>query len=356
MIAFHGGGVIVQPHLNGLLQQAYIGDGALAIAGVDNGILLGAGFNQGFIGVLLIFQAAHQSAAGAGDLRGVQGKTLGLCHLDGHRLEIVQKLLAAEGTTADAQTAHHFCLVSNANLPQLDPGAEHTGEILHQIAKIHPAVGGKVKQNLAAVEAVFCGNQLHVQLVVENFILADLKGMGLFVLVFLPGAAVVVRCNADDGTQGLHHLGSRNRVIALGTETVFRTTGRVDDDLVSGGNVQLAGVEKVDLSALFELHTHHGHVLRLRNGIEGGDGGIIIQGNITEGHHRGLDFLCGGIRMIVHLVTPFCSNRIIKTAWSRVNSPRNDPRCRLPVKAKRHGSEPRLHDRAFAGSIWRPDR
>ena len=73
VIAFHGGGVIVQPNLDGLLEQAHIGDSALAIAGVDNGILLGAGFNQGFIGVLLIFQAAHQSAAGAGDLRGVQG-------------------------------------------------------------------------------------------------------------------------------------------------------------------------------------------------------------------------------------------------------------------------------------------
>ena len=60
---------------------------------------------QLLVGLLLMLQAAHQSAAYAGNLRRVQGQVLLLGHLDGHRHEIRQVGMAAQGSAADADTA-----------------------------------------------------------------------------------------------------------------------------------------------------------------------------------------------------------------------------------------------------------
>ena len=63
---------------------------------------------QIFIGVLLMLQAAHQTSAHTGDLRGVQGQTLLLRHLDGYRYKVRQIGMTAELSAADPDTAAHF--------------------------------------------------------------------------------------------------------------------------------------------------------------------------------------------------------------------------------------------------------
>ena len=61
-----------------------------------------------------------------------------LGHFDGNRLEIVQELGTAEGPAADAQTAYHLRLVPDADLPELNPGAENPRQIFHQLPEVHP--------------------------------------------------------------------------------------------------------------------------------------------------------------------------------------------------------------------------
>ena len=94
--------MLFHPHLHTLPQQIHFHYCAPAIGGIHKGFRLGAGAQQIFVSFLLIFEAAHKAAAGAGDLGGIQAQILGLCHFDGYRLEIVQEGGAAEGTTADA--------------------------------------------------------------------------------------------------------------------------------------------------------------------------------------------------------------------------------------------------------------
>ena len=156
---------VVQPDVHRLLQHVDVADVAGAVRRQHKGVVLGHALDGVLIGVLLVFQAAHQPSAGAGDLGGVQAQALGLGHLDGHRQELVHELGAAEGSSADAQSADHLGLVPHADLPQLDAGAEHAGQILHQLTEVHPPVGGKEEQDLAAVKAALHPHQLHLQLV-----------------------------------------------------------------------------------------------------------------------------------------------------------------------------------------------
>ena len=57
-------------------------------------------------------------------------------------------------------------------------------QILYQLAKINSSVRCKVKKNFIVVESVFYINQLHVQLVFIDFLLADFQCFLLFFLVF----------------------------------------------------------------------------------------------------------------------------------------------------------------------------
>ena len=306
MIAFYTGGITVQANLYSLLQQTNIGDSTLSVTGIDNGILLGTGFDQGFIGILLIFQAAHKPPAGAGNFGGVQRKTLSLCHFDGNRLKVIQKLLAAEGTATDAKSTHHFCLVSYTNLAQLNAGTEHTSKVFDEVTEIYPAICCEIKENLTAVKVVFGRNQLHIQLMIRYFCLTNLKGMCFVIFILLTSFTVILRCDPDDRTKGLNDLVSGNRMIAFRTEPIFCTFGCIDNDLVARGNFQLAGIKIIHLPTFLELNAHNGNVLGLRNGVKPYHGGLIVQRNIAECHHRSLYLVCGGIRKVVHLVTPFC--------------------------------------------------
>ena len=80
-----------------------------------------------------------------------------------------QKFLAAERSSAHAESAHHLRLVSDADLPQLDARAEGRGEILDELPEVDAAFGRKEEEDLAAVERNLGGDELHVQLVVPRF-------------------------------------------------------------------------------------------------------------------------------------------------------------------------------------------
>ena len=117
----------VEAHEHLLAQNVDRAHVAKAVGRCDKRILLRAAARRVLVGVLLVFEAAHEPTACAGDLRRVQAQILRLGHLDRNGDEVVQKLRAAERPTADAEAAEHLRLVAHADLPQLDAGTEHTG-------------------------------------------------------------------------------------------------------------------------------------------------------------------------------------------------------------------------------------
>ena len=174
----------VQADLHGLPQQVHALHIAGAVRRLNKGFCLGHPLGCVLIDVLLVFQAAHQPPAGAGDLGGIEGEVLGLCHLNGYRLELVQELGTAEGPAADAQAAQHLGLVPHTDLPQLDAGMDGAGQVLHQGPEVHPAFRREEEEHLVSLKAVLRLHQLHLQAVGGDLLLTDLEGLCLLLPVF----------------------------------------------------------------------------------------------------------------------------------------------------------------------------
>ncbi len=165
-------------------------------------------------------------------------------HFNGNRLEIVQEGGAAEGPAADAQTAYHLRLVPDADLPELNPGAENPPpDFFTSSRKSTRPSAVKKKENFAAVKGILRRDQLHVQLVLLNFLLADVKGPLLLHLVVGQDPVVCFRSQADDPAQGRDNVPEGNLVIATGTGAVLWSPGGFDDDVVTGGNGEIAGAK-----------------------------------------------------------------------------------------------------------------
>ena len=174
---------------------------------------------------------------------------MGLGHFDGHGLELVEKLSAAEGLAADTKAAQHPGLVPHADLPQLNAGAENARQILHQGAEVHPAVGGKEKENFGSVEAVLHLDQLHVQAVALHQLLADLQRLLLPAPVFPDLLFILIGGQADHRAQGLHHGAVLHHGIAAHAGAVFQALARLHDDAAPLGHGEARRVEIVLLSA-----------------------------------------------------------------------------------------------------------
>lgn len=172
-------GRAVEPDFDNAFEHRRIRHRALSFGRIDGRADARGDALQFLIRVLLVFQAAHQPAAGPRDFGGIHRKPLFFRHFDRDRLEIVQKGGAAERFAADAETAEHFCLVAYADLAQFDAGAERRGEVLDKFAEIDPAVGGEKEDDLAAVEIVVDLDQLHLEFVVQDFLFADFEGVVL---------------------------------------------------------------------------------------------------------------------------------------------------------------------------------
>ena len=147
---------------------------------------LGKGAVQFLVGVRLILETAHQTAADARDLAGIEREILLFCHLDRDRDEVAHPCVAAKRSAADAVAAQDLGLVADADLAQLDPCAENAGEVLDQVGEIHPSVRGKVEQHLTVVESVLGVDQLHIEAMSQDLLLADA------VSLFLSGAVVAL--------------------------------------------------------------------------------------------------------------------------------------------------------------------
>ena len=160
-------------------------------------------------------------------------------------MEIAQKAIAAVGSSADAQTAQHLGLVPDADLAQLDAGVENAGQIPHQRPEIDPTFGGEEEQDLAAVEVVLHLDQLHVQPMLLDFLLADLVGSGLLLLVLLHGGEIGVGGHAQHRAQGGHQLHLVNEPVALDALAELHAPARLDNDPVAHGDGHAIWVEIV---------------------------------------------------------------------------------------------------------------
>ena len=96
-----------------------------------------------------------------------------LGHFDGHRLKIAQEGRTAQRASAGTQAAQHLRLIPYTDLLELDPCFEGSGHILHKPAKVHPAIGCEVGDQLVAVKCVLYLDQLHIQLVLGDFLLTN---------------------------------------------------------------------------------------------------------------------------------------------------------------------------------------
>ena len=239
----------VQADLHPLPQQLHALHVARPVGGLDEGLQLGHPLGGVLIGVLFVLEAAHQPPAGAGDLGGVQAQILGLGHLDGNRHKPVQKLGAAEGPPADAKAPDHLRLVPDADLPELNPRPEDRSQIPDQLPEVHPPVGGEIEHDLVAVKAHGDVDQLHLQAVVGDFALADVKGVPLPLPVVFHHPEVVFRGPADNGAEGLDDGLVRHLVIPLGAGGKLQALGGLDDDILPHADLDALGVEEIGLAA-----------------------------------------------------------------------------------------------------------
>ena len=245
LVALGGLGGVVQTDGDLLPQQVHGADVAHPVGGVHEAFVLGHILGGLLVGVLLVLQAAHEPAAGPGDLGGVQAQVLGLGHLDGHGDELFQELAAAQGPAADAQAPQHLRFVPDADLPQLDPGPEHAGQVLHQLTEVHPALGGEKEDDLVALKVALHAHQLHLQLVGGDLLLADGKGLPLPAAV-VGGCLVVVVCgDAYHRAQGLDHALVVHLVVALHALDVLDALGGLHHHVLLRLHLEPSGVKIV---------------------------------------------------------------------------------------------------------------
>ena len=256
--------MILHTDSDALAQQIDLDDRPAAVRRIDEGLHLRRGLDEILIGLLLVFQAAHEPAARAGDLRRIQTEILRLCHFDGNRLEIVEEFLAAEGSAAHAESADHLGLVAHADLPQLDASTEDGGQILDQLAEVHTAVRREEEQQLAAVKGTLRRDELHFEPVRSDLLLADLKGLLFLFLILCVRALVLLGRRAQDLAQRQHQLARLDRVVACRADAELIAARRVDDNMRTGCQRQSGRVKIIGFCVVAEADVHHSNIGRLR--------------------------------------------------------------------------------------------
>ena len=249
--------VILQLYHAGAPQHGGADNNAHTIRGLYRGFQPRGHPAQLLICLLLIFQAAHQSAAGSGDFGRVEGQVLLLCHVDGHRLEIIQKRRAAQRPAADTQSAQYLCLIAHADLPQLNAGTEYRSQILDQFTEIHTAIRGEVKQYLVQVKRIFHRNQLHIQLVLSNFLFTDMKRFLRAFLVGLHNLRIGIGCHTNQLFQRLDHFPFGDIPVCQRYLAIFHAPCGFHNNMLANFGLYAAGVKIIYFSDFFKSDSNN---------------------------------------------------------------------------------------------------
>ena len=234
-------GTVQESDLDGTRQGADLGDRSVSVCGSDESIHGRCSLDLIFVGLMLVAQTAHESAADARDLGGIEGEVLLLRHFDGNLAEIGEEEIAAQGSAAHTHSTHELCLVSNTDLTQLNAGAEHRRQILYQLAEVYAARGGEVKEELGVVKGILSVDELHVQLVGGDLLGADAEGTLLQLLVCLMVLAVDLGCQTENGTKGRNGVALLYHRVSHGHLTEFLSSCGLHDHvgaLFHGGILQ----------------------------------------------------------------------------------------------------------------------
>src|SRR5690606_15495630 len=104
------------------------------------------------VGLVLVGQTAHETAAAAGDLRRIQRQPLVLGQLEADRLDLAQPRRATQLAAAPAHAAEEGRLVPHTDLLQLDAGPERSRQVANQLAEVDATLGREVDRQLVPVE------------------------------------------------------------------------------------------------------------------------------------------------------------------------------------------------------------
>ena len=130
----------------------------------DAGALLGKACAEIVVGLLFVAEAAHEAAAGPGDLRRVQrGEPLilGDARLDGSQVR--EPAGAAELAAAAADPVEAAGFVAHADVPHVHACRACRFDLADQRTEIDAFLGGEIHREALAVELPFDVRDLHLE-------------------------------------------------------------------------------------------------------------------------------------------------------------------------------------------------
>lgn len=139
--------------------------------------------------------------------------------------------LQQKGLPHTPESADHLGLVTHADLPKFNAGAENGGQVLDQFTEINAPVRREEKQKLAAVKGALRRDKLHLQPMRSDLLLADFKGFLFPFLIFRVCAFVLFGRHAQNLAQGQHQFAWLDRMISSRADTELVSARRVDDDM-----------------------------------------------------------------------------------------------------------------------------
>ena len=212
------------------------------------------------VGLVLVAQAAHEPAAGARDLAGIEREILLLGHLDGDGLERAAHADAAQHLAAMADAAHGAGLVANAHLAHVDVDVEPRREVAHELAEVDALLGREVEDGVVSVEHVLHVDGLDIEVALLGELAEDRLGLLALLLQFRHLDEVLLGRDADDGAQRRAQLrgllvGQLERLVLHGAERLSAIAA--DDDDVAPMGLAIAIGEPIRLGVMLESNGHY---------------------------------------------------------------------------------------------------
>ena len=165
--------------------------------------------------------------------------------------------MAAQRSSADADTTHDLGLVSHTYLAQLYTGLKYTCKVLYQLSEVNSSVCCEIEQHLIIVKGIFRIDQLHFQVVLFDLFLADLKCFFFFLFVFCLNGTVLIRCHTDHRLKRWYYLCLIYFSVSKNYVTVFNTSGSFYDHMVPNFYLTVCRIKIVDLSGSPKTHSDY---------------------------------------------------------------------------------------------------
>ena len=165
--------------------------------------------------------------------------------------------MAAQRTTAYADSAKNLCLIPHTDLTQFYTCLKNRGQILYKLTEVNTPICCKIKKDFIIIKGILRINEFHLKIMFGNLFKAYLKRCLFFFFILHLNLIILRRSHTNDLLKRLNDLVIFYFPRACQNKTILDAPGCFHNNMLADFDIKIKRIKIINLTCLTKSNANY---------------------------------------------------------------------------------------------------